>query len=108
MKCVITIFSKKKYYDGSQTLKIIGNDCKLLENNIDTFISTFMETENDVLLEVNGKLRQSLKLYVDFKDLARLLEFHILICSYQNSHSIQNPKIDLKFIIGFTITFIYT
>lgn len=52
---------------------MIGPDCKLLEENIDTFLFTFVNTdagekwENDSCL----KLRQILDLYMKFKDLAR-------------------------------------
>lgn len=30
--------SKKKYYDGSETMKVTGEDCRLLEENIDKFV----------------------------------------------------------------------
>lgn len=39
--------SKGKYYDGSTTMRMTGNDCKRLEANIDTFLQTFLDTVGD-------------------------------------------------------------
>ena len=36
--------SKGKYYDGSTTLRMTGNDCKRLEAGISTFLATFLKT----------------------------------------------------------------
>jgi len=63
----------KKRYDGSDNLKMIGNDCKLLEENVDALLDTFIrsnqgETWNS---ESATKLRQILALYKAFADLAR-------------------------------------
>ena len=65
-------FSKKKAYDGSETLKMIGNDCKILENNIDSFLDVFVKKRNDSWKsEKSQKIRQVLQLYKSFADLAR-------------------------------------
>ena len=37
--------SKKTYYDGSESLTMIGNDCKLFEKNIDKFLTTFLKKD---------------------------------------------------------------
>ncbi|XP_066933511.1 uncharacterized protein [Clytia hemisphaerica] len=37
--------SNKKQYDGSDKLKMIGNDCKLLEENVDALLDTFIRAE---------------------------------------------------------------
>ncbi|XP_066932109.1 uncharacterized protein [Clytia hemisphaerica] len=64
--------SKKKYYDGSETLRMIGNDCKLFEDNIDTFLNVFIAERNQSWNdESSERLRHVLKLYKRFKDLAR-------------------------------------
>uniref|UniRef100_A0A7M6DRA3 Uncharacterized protein n=1 Tax=Clytia hemisphaerica TaxID=252671 RepID=A0A7M6DRA3_9CNID len=44
LKCYHT--SKKKHYDGSEPLKMIGNDCKLLEDNMDVFLTEFVNERN--------------------------------------------------------------
>nr|XP_047142024.1 uncharacterized protein LOC124816524 isoform X2 [Hydra vulgaris] len=62
--------SKKKNYDGSETLKIIGNDCKLLELNIDTFLNSFLADGENWLDQSTLKLRQILDLYKRFASLA--------------------------------------
>ena len=62
--------SKKKSYDGSETLKMIGNDCKIMEENIDTFLFTFLKPGEVWESESCLKLRQVLDLYKRFKDLA--------------------------------------
>ena len=70
---MFTLFycSKKKHYDGSETLKMIGNDCKLTECNIDTFLDEFVKERNDLWnSEKSLKLRQVLSLYKSFGDLA--------------------------------------
>lgn len=64
---------KGKHYDGSSSLKMIGNDCKLIELNMEKFLTTFIkanskETWNSKYFE---KLRQVNKLYGLFGDLAR-------------------------------------
>ncbi|XP_066917770.1 uncharacterized protein [Clytia hemisphaerica] len=63
--------SKKKHYDGSEKLKMIGNDCKLLESNIDTFLNEFVEDKGDDWNSPRSrKLLQVLRLYKRFADLA--------------------------------------
>ncbi|XP_065659138.1 uncharacterized protein LOC136083609 [Hydra vulgaris] len=62
--------SKKKNYDGSETLKIIGNDCKLLESNIDTFLNSFLADGENWHDQSALKLRQILDLYKRFASLA--------------------------------------
>jgi hypothetical protein len=37
------IFSKRKYYDGSSTLKMVGHDCKMLKENCKKFVSHFLK-----------------------------------------------------------------
>ena len=52
---------------------MIGNDCKLLEENVDVFLDTFLHKELGETWEspsVN-KLKQLLSLYKLFADLAR-------------------------------------
>ena len=74
------MFSKKKAYDGSETLKMVGNDCKILESNIDSFLDTFVTEKNDCWeSEKSQKIRQILKLYKAFADLARYVSL-ILSC----------------------------
>ncbi|XP_066930041.1 uncharacterized protein [Clytia hemisphaerica] len=61
--------SKKKFYDGSKSLKMIGNDCRLLEENIDAFLN---RQSGETLESPSArKLRQVLTLYKDFGELAR-------------------------------------
>ena len=51
---------------------MIGNDCKILENNIDSFLDVFVKDRGDNWSsERSLKLRQILELYIKFKDLAR-------------------------------------
>lgn len=78
-----SLFSKKKHYDGSETLKMIGNDCKILENNIDTFLDVFVKERGDDWNSSKSlKLRQVLKLYQLFKDLAVYVDIYFnLFCA---------------------------
>ena len=52
---------------------MIGNDCKLLEANIDVFLDTFIRKDSGETWESNTviKLKQVLSLYKSFADLAR-------------------------------------
>ena len=43
MKNSFFYFSKNKYYDGSSTLKMIGQDCLQFESNIEKFVHVFFE-----------------------------------------------------------------
>ncbi|XP_066914971.1 uncharacterized protein [Clytia hemisphaerica] len=64
--------SKKKSYDGSDTLKMIGNDCKLMEQNIDSFLDVFVQDrEQSWQSQKASSLRHVLKLYQLFTDIAR-------------------------------------
>jgi len=49
---------------------MIGNDTKLLEDNIDTFLSEFIVDGDSWESAKNLKLRQVLSLYRLFKDLS--------------------------------------
>ena len=40
--------SKKKNYDGSSTLKMVGRDCKQFELNIEKFVLTFLKENESV------------------------------------------------------------
>eukprot|EP00111_Clytia_hemisphaerica_P014888 TCONS_00043847-protein len=62
--------SKNKEYDGSSTLKMIGGDCKILEDNIDKFLETFMTKNESRQSKSFVKMRQVSSLYHQFKDLA--------------------------------------
>lgn len=52
---------------------MIGNDCKLLEDNIDVFLDTFLKKDCGESWESpsSNKLKQLLCLYKDFSNLAR-------------------------------------
>ena len=51
---------------------MIGNDCKILENNIDTFLDVFVKDRNESWeSEKTLKLKKILKLYKEFKDLTQ-------------------------------------
>ena len=63
-------FSKKKYYDGSSTLKMVGSDCKLFESNIDKFVRVFLKDGEDFHDNSFEKMRQVITLYHKFKELA--------------------------------------
>ena len=77
---LLYLFSKKKYYDGSSTLKIIGNDCKLLEENIDVFLDTFRDKDKGESWESPSmnKLKQVLLVYKQFRDLASYILYNTL------------------------------
>ena len=64
--------SKNKYYDGSESLKMIGNDCKLIEENIDVFLNVFvMDRQDSWESEKSQKIRHILELYKAFRDLTK-------------------------------------
>jgi len=79
----LLFFSKKKYYDGSSNLKMIGNDCKLLELNIDVFLDSFLNKDKGETWQspTATKLRQVLSLYQLFSDLARCISCFSLFLS---------------------------
>ena len=64
-------FSKKKAYDGSETLKMIGNDCLLIEKNFDTMLGSFLKKSETVKSVSFLKIKQLIKLYEMWADLAR-------------------------------------
>ena len=68
---MILFLSKQKYYDGSSTLKMIGQDCKQFECNIEKFIQTFLKEGEDYHSESFAKMRQIVKLYRLFRDLSQ-------------------------------------
>ena len=65
--------SKGKQYDGSATLKMIGNDCKLIELNIKKFLSVFIKSKNGENWNSKSflKMRQVYTLYELFADLTK-------------------------------------
>ena len=67
----IPIFSKDKRYDGSDTLKMIGNDCHLFEDNIEKFLVCFVKDNEEWSSLSCLKLRQVCCIYKAFGDLAR-------------------------------------
>ena len=44
------IFSKHKHYDGSSTLKMVGHDRKVLEENCKIFVNHFLNVKIPRLL----------------------------------------------------------
>ena len=79
--------AKNKCYDGSTTLKMIGADCKLLENNIDKFISHFLrdkETFSDISFE---RLHHAVALYHSFRDIA--IDIRSVEYNAERSHSVK-------------------
>ncbi|XP_065653654.1 uncharacterized protein LOC136080653 isoform X1 [Hydra vulgaris] len=63
---------KKKHYDGTENLRMIGNDCKILEANIDTFLTVFVENKGvSWQSQKSLKLRHILQLYNAWADLAQ-------------------------------------
>jgi len=63
--------SKKKHYDGSETLRMCGNDCKQIESQCDTMLNKFVRSHENWNGDSCLKLRQLLELYRNFADLAR-------------------------------------
>ena len=63
--------SKGKQYDGSSTLRMIGNDCKLIELNIKKFLSVFIKAGENWSSMSFQKMRQVNTLYKLFSDLTR-------------------------------------
>ena len=69
---------------------MIGNDCKILEDNIDTFIYVFVRKNEEWQSESCLKLRQVYGLYKAFADLAR----YVLLCLqlFVWNHNLKLPK----------------
>ena len=74
-----------------------GNDCKILEDNIDTFLFTFLKTGEKFESESCLNLRQVLVLYKVFKNpsMVRIrtcihIIFHQSVYSRKNSFSASN------------------
>ena len=55
--------SKNKYYDGSATLKMIGEDCKQLEENIEKFVLTFLRDGENIGDKSCETLHHAITLY---------------------------------------------
>ena len=64
------MFSKKKHYDGTTKLKMIGQDCKQFEVNIEKFVCCFLKDGESLDSKSFGKMRQVITLYRMFRDLA--------------------------------------
>ena len=69
LKCYYN--AKSKYYDGSDTLKMIGEDCKQMERNIEKFISVFLRKEETINCSSAATLRRIITLYHMFADIAQ-------------------------------------
>jgi hypothetical protein len=65
------MFSKKKYYDGTTKLKLIGQDCKQFEINIEKFVSCFLKDGESVADRSFEKIRNFCTLYRMSKDTAK-------------------------------------
>ena len=61
--------SKNKYYDESSTLKIISQDCKQFECNIEKFVHVFLKKGESAGDRSFEKMRQIITLYFMFRDL---------------------------------------
>nr|XP_047125438.1 uncharacterized protein LOC124807535 [Hydra vulgaris] len=82
--------SKKKHYDGTENLRMIGNDFKILEANIDTFLTVFVENQSvSWQSQKSQKLRHILQLYNAWADLAQ----HIFHFNYYNFIVISNKDV---------------
>ena len=62
--------SKDKHYDGSKTLKMIGQDCKELEMSIEKFVINFLRHGEDINAKSAESLRHIITLYKLFADIA--------------------------------------
>ena len=62
--------SKDKHYDGSKTLKMIGQDCKNMEALIDKFVINFLKNGEDINSKSAESLRHIITLYRLFADIA--------------------------------------
>ena len=63
--------SKGKCYDGSDKLKMIGNDCQIIEKNADAMIACLLKPGEDIQAPTADKLRRVLQLYEKWADLAK-------------------------------------
>ena len=68
---LLSSFSKKKLYDGSDSLKMVGNDCLILEKNADALLSHLLGKNETFDSPSAIKLRGCLELYTRWADLAR-------------------------------------
>lgn len=50
----VFLCSKNKFYDGSSTLKMTGNDCKLLEDNCKKLIEHFLKVQQYKSMNFRG------------------------------------------------------
>ena len=71
MKNFASFSSKKKYYDGSSTLKMIGRDCKQFESNIEKFVMIFLKEGENLEHKSFHEMRTVVTLYRMFRDLAQ-------------------------------------
>ena len=62
--------SKKKHFDGNQKLKMIGDDCKKMEVQIDKFLSVFILEGDTIESKSCEYLKHVLRLYKMFQDIA--------------------------------------
>lgn len=62
--------SKDKHYDGSKTLKMIGQDCKELEASIEKFVLNFLKPGESIDSKSAESLRHVITLYKLFADIA--------------------------------------
>ena len=63
--------SKNKYYDGSPTLKMVGRDCQIIEQNVDKLFQSFLLPEECIADRSFEGLRHAINLYRLFYDLAQ-------------------------------------
>ena len=58
-------------YDGSEKLKMIGNDCLLIEKNCDVLLNELLKTDETWDSPNADKLKKCLQVYRNFADLAQ-------------------------------------
>ena len=64
-------FSKKKLYDGSDTLKMIGNDCLTLESNASALLEHILNDGETFDHAKSKDIRHCALIYKLFADVAR-------------------------------------
>ena len=42
------VYSKQKFYDGNESLKMTGEDCRMLEENIAKFVQHLLQVSRSV------------------------------------------------------------
>ena len=68
--------TKGKQYDGSTTLRLTGNDCKRLEDNIDRFIETFIHQSSASGGQARTKVELFRELVLLWRPIAHELRDH--------------------------------